>query len=46
MVLAKTKWAALLHDDDLLYDNYIEIVSGILLKKRNIKALRCNNTFP
>jgi glycosyltransferase involved in cell wall biosynthesis len=41
IVLAKTKWAAFLHDDDLLLKNYIETVSGILYTDKNkIKALR------
>jgi glycosyltransferase involved in cell wall biosynthesis len=40
VVLAKTKWAAFLHDDDLLLDNYIEEVSKVLHKHgKKIKAL-------
>jgi glycosyltransferase involved in cell wall biosynthesis len=32
VVLAKTNWAALLHDDDLLLDNYVMTISKTLLK--------------
>ncbi|MDR2186286.1 MAG: glycosyltransferase [Treponema sp.] len=32
VVLAKTKWAALLHDDDLLLNNYVITILKILLK--------------
>jgi glycosyltransferase involved in cell wall biosynthesis len=40
IVLAKTKWCALLHDDDLLLDNYIDTVSNIMKKhKRPIDGL-------
>jgi glycosyltransferase involved in cell wall biosynthesis len=32
ILLAETKWTALLHDDDLLLNNYIETISKILNK--------------
>jgi glycosyltransferase involved in cell wall biosynthesis len=32
IVLAKTKWAALLHDDDVLLENYVKEISAVLEK--------------
>jgi glycosyltransferase involved in cell wall biosynthesis len=34
VVLARTRWAALLHDDDLLLGNYLNVVSNILFRHR------------
>jgi glycosyltransferase involved in cell wall biosynthesis len=40
VVLAKTKWVAFLHDDDLLLENYIEEISAVLSKHgKKIKGL-------
>jgi glycosyltransferase involved in cell wall biosynthesis len=48
--LAKTRWCALLHDDDLLEKNYLSQVSKVLKKKNSIKGLcvlskQINNPF-
>jgi glycosyltransferase involved in cell wall biosynthesis len=45
VVLAKTPWAALLHDEDLLFENYIDTVSNILSrhgKKIDGLSVGCN----
>jgi glycosyltransferase involved in cell wall biosynthesis len=42
IVLTKTPWAAYLHDDDLLLQNYIEEISKVLSKHgKKIKGLCC-----
>jgi glycosyltransferase involved in cell wall biosynthesis len=42
IILAKTRWVALLHDDDLLLEKYVITMSQILLKQeKNIDGL-CN----
>lgn len=37
--LANSKWVALLHDDDIIFDNYLEEVCKILLKYKNFGLL-------
>jgi glycosyltransferase involved in cell wall biosynthesis len=39
LVLAKTKWCALLHDDDLLKKNYLSRVYNVLKTKKRVKGL-------
>jgi glycosyltransferase involved in cell wall biosynthesis len=43
IVLARTKWVSLLHDDDLLLENYISEISKVLTKyEKKIKGLSVN----
>lgn len=41
--LAKGKWVAFLHDDDLLNPNYSEEISKLLKKRSNIGAIMVSN---
>lgn len=40
--LARGKWVALLHDDDLLKPNYINIIVKLINRKKNIGAIITN----
>ncbi|MCI1733394.1 MAG: glycosyltransferase [Bacteroidales bacterium] len=43
--IATTKWVILLHDDDVLYPNFIDTVVPILMKHPSIGILKPSNSF-